>query len=354
MRRKSRTIKIGNVYIGGENPIAVQSMLSIKANDIEGNIKQALEIEKAGCDILRVAVPNMESIELVKRLKEVLTIPLVADIHFDYRLALAAADAGIDKIRINPGNIGSDDKVKLVAEKCLEKQIPIRIGVNAGSVEKFILKKYGEPSAEAMVESALYHAALLEKYNFYDIVISIKSHDVKIMMDAYRMLADKCDYPLHLGVTHTGVPKMGVLKSAMGIGGLLGIGIGDTFRVSLTAPPVEEVILGREILDALGMGSKVQIISCPTCGRCNTDIFGLTAKVEEALKQYDFPITVAVMGCVVNGPGEANEADIGITSGGNGKFALFLKGEIARIIPEENAMEELIIEVEKLKAQREG
>lgn len=347
-RRKSKIVQIGSLAIGCGEPIPIQSMLSTPWQDQEGNIAEARSLVEAGCEILRVAIPTPESVSLIPALKKEISIPLVADIHFNYQLALASAEAGIDKIRINPGNIGDDDRVRQVAEICKKKGIPIRIGVNSGSIEKNILKKYGEPTPEAMVESALYHASLLEKFDFTDIVLSMKSNDVPTMMSAYQLMAEKTDYPLHLGVTHTGSKTMGILKSAMGIGGLLAQGIGDTFRVSLTASTTEEILVGKDILQAV-YPTGVDLISCPTCGRCTTDVMGLTQQVETALKDIDFPLTVAVMGCVVNGPGEAKQADLGITGGGNGKCAIFYKGEILRTVPEEKAMEELLKEVDQLR-----
>ena len=346
--RKSLEVKIGNVKIGGGNPIAVQSMLNIPADDVSGNVKQALELEKAGCRIIRVAVPALENVVLISELKKALTIPVVADIHFDYRIALACADAGVDKIRINPGNIGSDDKVKLVADKCNELNIPIRIGVNSGSLEKSILKKYGSPCAEALVESALYHASLLEKYNFNDIVISLKSSSVKTMIQAYRLLASKCDYPLHLGVTEAGTKEIGIVKSSIGIGSLLADGIGDTIRVSLTANPVEEISAGINILKALDLKTdEPYLVSCPTCGRTQIDLIKIASEVESRLKEVHKPIKVAVMGCVVNGPGEAREADIGI-AGGNGEGLIFKKGEIIKKVSESELIDELFKMIDQL------
>ena len=346
--RKSKEIIIGNVKIGGGNPIAVQSMLNIPADDVAGNVKQALELEKAGCQIIRVAVPKLNNVVLITELKKALTIPVVADIHFDYKIALACADAGVDKIRINPGNIGSDDKVKLVAEKCKSLNIPIRIGVNSGSLEKSILKKYGSPCAEALVESALYHASLLEKYDFNDIVISLKSSSVKTMIDSYRLLASKCDYPLHLGVTEAGTKEMGIVKSSIGIGSLLADGIGDTIRVSLTANPVEEIYAGINILKALDLkNDEPYLVSCPTCGRTQIDLIGIASEVEKRLRDIHKPIKVAVMGCVVNGPGEAREADIGI-AGGNGEGLIFKKGEIIKKVSENELIDELFKMIEQL------
>lgn len=347
-RKMTKQVKVGNVLIGGGAPVSVQSMLNRPADDIEASVKQAVELEKAGCQIIRSAVPNMEAVKLIEALKENLTVPVVADIHFDYRLALACADAGVDKIRINPGNIGSDDKVKAVADKCREKNIPIRIGVNSGSVEKEILAKYGSPTPEALVESALYHASLLEKFDFSDIVISIKSSDVENMVRAYTLASEKCDYPLHLGVTEAGTARMGLIKSSIGIGSLLLNGIGDTVRVSLTDDPVKEVAAAYDILKCAGVKKDgVRIVSCPTCGRTKIDLIGLANKVEDALRGCEKNIKVAVMGCVVNGPGEAREADIGV-AGGDGCAMIFKKGEILRKVPENEVVEQLLKEIEKL------
>ena len=347
-RKITKQVKVGNVLIGGGAPVSVQSMLNKPAEDIEASVKQALELQAAGCQIIRSAVPNMDAVKLIEALKENLTVPVVADIHFDYRLALACADAGVDKIRINPGNIGSDDKVKAVADKCREKNIPIRIGVNSGSVEKEILAKYGSPTPEALVESALYHASLLEKFDFSDIVISIKSSDVENMVKAYTLASERCDYPLHLGVTEAGTARMGLIKSSIGIGSLLLNGIGDTIRVSLTDDPVKEVEAAYDILKGAGLKKDgVRIVSCPTCGRTKIDLIGLANRVEAALKDCKKPLKVAVMGCVVNGPGEAREADIGI-AGGDGCAMIFKKGEILRKVPESEVVEQLLEEIEKL------
>ena len=347
-RKITKQVKVGNVLIGGGAPVSVQSMLNKPAEDIEASVKQALELQAAGCQIIRSAVPNMDAVRLIEALKENLTVPVVADIHFDYRLALACADAGVDKIRINPGNIGSDDKVKAVADKCREKNIPIRIGVNSGSVEKEILAKYGSPTPEALVESALYHASLLEKFDFSDIVISIKSSDVENMVKAYTLASERCDYPLHLGVTEAGTARMGLIKSSIGIGSLLLNGIGDTIRVSLTDDPVKEVEAAYDILKGAGLKKDgVRIVSCPTCGRTKIDLIGLANRVEAALKDCKKPLKVAVMGCVVNGPGEAREADIGI-AGGDGCAMIFKKGEILRKVPESEVVEQLLEEIEKL------
>ncbi len=347
-RKITRQVKVGNVLIGGGAPVSVQSMLNKPAEDIEEGIKQALELQKAGCQIIRSAVPDKNAVKLIAALKENLSIPVVADIHFDYRLALECADAGVDKIRINPGNIGSDDRVKAVADKCKEKNIPIRIGVNSGSVEKEILAKYGAPTPEALVESAMYHASLLNKFDFDDIVISIKSSDVKNMVNAYTLASEICDYPLHLGVTEAGTSRMGIVKSSVGIGSLLLNGIGDTIRVSLTDDPVKEISAGFDILKAIGLKKNaVQIVACPTCGRTKIDLIGLANQVEAALENCEKPIKVAVMGCIVNGPGEAREADIGV-AGGDGCGMLFKKGEILRKVPETEIVSALLEEIDKL------
>lgn len=345
---QSKTVKIGNIHIGGGYPIAVQSMLNIPADDIEGNVKQALRLQKAGCQIIRTAVPDLKNVPLITALKQALEIPVVADIHFDYKIALACADAGVDKIRINPGNIGDETRVKEVADKCKEKKIPIRIGVNSGSLEKSILKKYGSPCAQALVESALYHASLLEKYDFNDIVISLKSSNVHTMIDAYELLSKKCNYPLHLGVTEAGTKEMGIVKSSIGIGALLHQGIGDTIRVSLTDDPVEEIYAANNILKALDLkADEPYLISCPTCGRTQIDLIKLANEVEKRLKNIHKPIKVAVMGCIVNGPGEAREADIGI-AGGKGEGLIFKKGEILYKLPEEKLIDKLFEEIEAL------
>jgi len=343
-----RTVKAGGVWIGGGHPVTVQSMLNMPAHDIPGSVAQAKALEAAGCELIRAAIPNKEAVALIPALKAAVKVPIVADIHFDHKLALEAAAAGIDKIRINPGNIGGEENVRAVATVCREKGIPIRIGVNGGSLEKEILQKYGHPCAEALRDSALYHARLLEKYEFYDIVLSMKSSDVPTMVKAYELTAECCDYPLHVGVTEAGTERMGLLKSAAGIGSLLLHGIGDTIRVSLTADPVKEVAAGRDILHALGLRQdRPRLVSCPTCGRTAIDLIGIAAEVERRLETVTKPITVAVMGCVVNGPGEAREADIGL-AGGNGKVALFKKGDVLRTVPEAVAVDELMREIEKL------
>lgn len=348
IRKATKQVKVGNVLIGGGAPVSVQSMLNRPAEDIEGSVKQALALEKAGCRIIRSAVPDMDAVKLISALKENLSVPVVADIHFDYRLALECAEAGVDKIRINPGNIGSDDRVKAVADICNRKNIPIRIGVNSGSVEKEILAKYGSPTPEALVESAMYHASLLNKFDFDNIVISIKSSDVENMVNAYTLASEKCDYPLHLGVTEAGTSRMGIVKSSMGIGSLLLKGIGDTIRVSLTDDPVKEVSAGYDILKALGLkNNAAQIVSCPTCGRTKIDLIGLANQVEEALENCEKPLKVAVMGCIVNGPGEAREADIGV-AGGDGCGLIFKKGEILRKVPESDIVKELLSEIDKM------
>ena len=347
-RRKSRKIKLGNTTLGGDSPVLVQSMLNVPSTNIDGSVAQAKALAAAGCQVIRFAIPDEAALDLIEPIKNAVDVPLVADIHFNYRLALGAARRGIDKIRINPGNIGSDDRVKAVADICREKQIPIRIGVNSGSLEKHILAKYGAPTPEAMVESAMYHAALLEKFDFNDIVISIKSSNVPTMIAAYEMAAQRCDYPLHLGVTEAGTERMGIIKSAAGIGSLLCHGIGDTIRVSLTDDPVKEVFAAMDILKAIGLKTdSPYLIACPTCGRTRIDLVGLAKQVEEKLRDVHKPIKVAVMGCVVNGPGEAREADIGI-AGGDGEGLLFKKGQILRKVPEDQLLTELMKEIDKL------
>ncbi len=344
-RRACKTVYVGGVAMGGNAPISVQSMLNVPAGDIAGNVAQAKQLAAAGCDIVRVAVPNKEAVQLIDAIKTAVDIPVVADIHFDHTLALECVAAGVDKIRINPGNIGAEDNVRQVATACRQKGIPIRIGVNSGSLEKEILEKYGHPTAEAMRDSALYHASLLEKYDFDDIVISIKSSHVPTMVRAYELVADACSYPLHLGVTEAGTARMGMLKSAAGIGAVLLRGIGDTIRVSLTASPVEEVYAGLDLLQALELRRNgAQLISCPTCGRTAVDLIGMAEQVEERLRDVKKPITVAVMGCIVNGPGEAREADVGL-AGGKGKVALFKKGQVLRTVDEKDAVEELMKEI---------
>lgn len=341
-------VKAGSVKIGGGADIAVQSMLNVPSTDIEGSVKQAVELEKAGCKIIRAAIPNMDAVKLIPALKEAVSAPIVADIHFDYKLALEACAAGVDKIRINPGNIGSDDRVKAVADACRARNIPIRIGVNSGSLEKEILAKYGHPTPQALCDSALYHASLLEKFDFTDIVLSMKSSTVSTMVKAYELASEQCDYPLHLGVTEAGTERMGIIKSAAGIGSLLMHGIGDTIRVSLTADPVKEVYAAYDILKALDIEKGgIQFVSCPTCGRTRIDLVKIAGEVEERLKDCKKNLKVAVMGCVVNGPGEAREADIGI-AGGDGCGLVFKKGEIICKVSEDKLVDALIDEIEKM------
>ncbi len=341
-------VTAGNVKIGGGAQVSIQSMLNVPSTDIEGSVKQAVELEKAGCEIIRAAIPNMDAVKLIPALKQAVKTPIVADIHFDYKLALEACAAGVDKIRINPGNIGSDDRVKAVAKACKLRNIPIRIGVNSGSLEKEILAKYGHPTPQALCDSALYHASLLEKFDFNDIVLSMKSSTVSTMIKAYELASQQCDYPLHLGVTEAGTERMGIIKSAAGLGSLLLHGIGDTIRVSLTADPVREVYAAKDILNALDIRkSGVQFVSCPTCGRTRIDLVKIAGEVEDRLKDCKKNIKVAVMGCVVNGPGEAREADIGI-AGGEGCGLVFKKGEIICKVPEDKLVDTLIEEINKL------
>lgn len=344
----TKQLKIGNVLIGGGAPVTIQSMLNVPAENIEAGVKQAKELEAAGCEIIRAAVPTLADVKLIAALKENVSIPVVADIHFDYRIALECVAAGVDKIRINPGNIGSDDRVKAVADACKSKNIPIRIGVNSGSLEKSILKKYGSPTAEALCESALYHASLLEKFDFTDIVLSMKSSNVGTMVKAYELASQKCSYPLHLGVTEAGTERMGLIKSAAGIGSLLLHGIGDTIRISLTADPVREIYAAQDLLKALGLRkSGITFVSCPTCGRTKIDLIALANEAEERLRDCKKNLKVAIMGCAVNGPGEAREADIGI-AGGNGVGLIFKKGEIIRKVPESELINELMKEIDKM------
>ena len=347
-RRYAKTIKIGNIKIGGNEKIAVQSMLNVPSEDIEGNVEQAVFLENAGCDILRVAIPDMNAIKLIPKIKEKLSIPLVADIHFDYKLAIESIFAGIDKIRINPGNIGGEDKIRQVVNACREKKIPIRIGVNSGSLQRDILKKYSHPCAQALFESAMCHAALLEKFDFNDIVLSMKSSNVLTMIEAYELAAKSCMYPLHLGVTETGTESLGAIKSAIGIGSLLAHGVGDTIRVSLTAPVEKEISYANDILKSLGLKNDgVEIISCPTCGRTKINLIDIVKEAEERLSFCKKNIKVAIMGCVVNGPGEAKEADIGI-AGGDGVGVIFKKGEVLKKVKEDMLLSELISEINKL------
>lgn len=344
--RNVRPVNVGSFTLDGKH-IYVQSMLNVISSDIEGNVKQAVQLEKAGCEIIRVSIPDEKALDLIPAIKDKISVPLVADIHFDYRLAIASAERGIDKIRINPGNIGSPDRVKAVADICRRKNIPIRIGVNSGSLEKDILAKYGSVTPEALCESALYHASLLERYDFGDIVLSLKASDVNKMIAAYRLVSQKTDYPLHLGVTEAGTYNMGLIKSSIGIGSLLCDGIGETIRVSLTDDPVKEVAAGFDILKAVGKHGGVKLVSCPTCGRTKIDLISLAGKVEQATSRIDKDITVAVMGCVVNGPGEAKEADIGL-AGGDGCVVIFKKDKIIGKFDEKDALTALLAEIERL------
>ena len=344
----TRQINVGGVTIGGGAPVVIQSMLNTKTTDVAGSLEQIRKLHAAGCQVVRLAVPNMEGARGFAEICKESPLPLVADIHFDYKLAIAAAEGGASKIRINPGNIGGEDRVKAVVDVCKDRGIPIRIGVNGGSLDKRLLEKYGHPTAEALVESAFEHLALLEKYGFYDTCVSMKSSTVPTMVKAARMFRERCDYPIHIGVTETGPVKMGLMKSAMGIGALLLDGIGDTIRVSLTDDPVEEVYAAKDILKAAGLRREgVNIISCPTCGRTRIDLIGLVNRVDEALKGCEKPITVAVMGCVVNGPGEAREADIGI-AGGDGWGMIFEKGEQKEKLPYDELLPALLKRIEQM------
>ena len=353
IRRKTKEIKVGKIAIGGNNPIAIQSMTNTDTHNKIATLEQIKQLEDLGCDIIRITVPDISAAETIPFLKENgVKIPIVADIHFDYKVALRCAELGVDKIRINPGNIGSDENVFAVVRACKSAGIPIRIGVNSGSLEKEILKKYGAPTAQALCDSALYHASLLEKYDFTDIVISIKSSDPYTMIEANKLLAQRCEYPLHLGVTEAGSKQIGSIKSAVGIGSLLCGGIGDTIRVSLTDRPEEEIGAAKQILNAIGVEgqSGLNIVSCPTCGRTKIDLISLVKEFEQRAKEeniMDKPLTVAIMGCVVNGPGEAREADIGI-AGGKGEAVLISHGEIVRKIPENSIVDTLIEEIKKL------
>lgn len=340
----SRVVKVGNLLIGGGNPIVIQSMTNTTTSDVEATVNQIKKLEAAGCQMVRMTINNEEAAKAIEEIKKRVDVPLCADIHFDYKLALLAIENGIDKLRINPGNIGSDENIKAVAEKAKEKNIPIRIGVNSGSIEKHILEKYGKPTADGMVESAMYHINLLEKNGFNDIVVSLKASNVKMMVEAYRKISKLIDYPLHLGVTEAGTAFQGTVKSAIGIGALLVDGIGDTIRVSLTEDPVEEIKVAKEILKVLGLiEAGVEIVSCPTCGRTEIDLIGLAKKVEKEFENENRKIKIAVMGCVVNGPGEAREADYGV-AGGKGVGVLFKKGQIVKKVDES----EILIELKKL------
>ncbi len=348
LRRKTKNFSLGNIAIGSNNPVLVQSMISVPSTDVKGTVEQAKQLKDAGCDVVRIAVPDKDAVALVDAIKCEVDIPLVADIHFDYKLALACADAGIDKIRINPGNIGDDSRVKEVANACLQKGICIRIGVNSGSLEKNILAKYGAPTAEAIVESALFHASLLEKFDFNNIVLSLKSSDAVTTYNTYKLVSQKCDYPLHLGVTEAGTRYNGIIKSSAVLGGLLLDGIGDTIRISLTDDPIEEVKAGIALLKSLGLRSGgPTIVSCPTCGRTRINLIKIADEVERRLANCDKNIKVAVMGCVVNGPGEAREADIGI-AGGEGCGVIIKKGEIIKKVDESKLVDELINEIERM------
>ena len=344
--RTCKAVKVGDITLDGKK-IYIQSMLNVPSDDIDGSVKQAIELEKAGCEIIRAAIPDLNAVKLIGAIKEKVSMPLVADIHFDYKLAIASARAGVDAIRINPGNIGDISRVREVVKVCTQRNLPIRIGVNGGSLEKDILAKYGSPCAEALVESALGHVKILEDCDFDNIVISIKSSNVDTMVKGYRLLAQKCDYPLHLGVTEAGTERMGLIKSSIGIGSLLLDGIGETIRVSLTDEPVKEIYAAKDILKAIGKGSGVRIVSCPTCGRTKIDLIGLAKKVEDLTKDINKDITVAVMVCVVNGIGEAGEADVGI-AGGDKCAVLFKNGKQICKLPEQEALKALIEEINKL------
>ena len=338
----TRQICVGGVKIGGGAPVSIQSMTNTPTHDVEATLAQIQALTAAGCEIVRLAVPDMAAARAIGAIKAGSSVPLVADIHFDYRLALEAVRQGIDKVRINPGNIGAPERVKAVAEACMDRSIPIRIGVNGGSLEKRLLEQYGGPTPEALVESGLRQAQMLEQFGFHDICISLKSSSVSTTMKAYRLMSERCDYPLHLGVTEAGTPELGVIKSAAGIGGLLALGIGDTFRVTLTADPVEEIFSAKKILKAVGLRREgPELIACPTCGRTKIDLIPMARRVEDLLRQVDKPITVAVMGCVVNGPGEARHADVGI-AGGQGEGELFQKGQVVARVPEDRLVDELM------------
>ncbi|CEP47140.1 4-hydroxy-3-methylbut-2-en-1-yl diphosphate synthase [[Clostridium] sordellii] len=348
-RRLSKEVSVGSLKIGGNNPISIQSMTNTDTRDVKATIDQIKRLEEVGCDVVRVAVPDMEAAKNIGEIKKNVNIPIIADIHFDYRLALEAIDQGVDGVRINPGNIGSIDRVKMVVNKCREKNLKIRIGVNGGSLEKELLEKYGSATAEALVESAMGHVKILEDLDFHNIVISLKSSDIYKTLDAYELIAKKVDYPLHIGITESGSVKKGTIKSSIGVGALLLKGIGDTIRISLTGDPTEEVIVGKEILRSLDLlNDKIKVISCPTCGRCNIDLISVVNEVEEKINKVDKDITVAIMGCAVNGPGEAKEADIGI-AGGKGEGLLFKKGEIIRKINGDKLVDELLAEIENYK-----
>jgi (E)-4-hydroxy-3-methylbut-2-enyl-diphosphate synthase len=346
-RRQCREVSVGNVKIGGNNPISIQSMTNTDTRDAAKTIAQIKALEDVGCDVVRVAVPDMEAAKAIGQIKKAVNIPVIADIHFDHRLAIEAIDQGVDGVRINPGNIGSIEKVKMVVEKCKQKNLKIRIGVNGGSLEKELLEKYGSATAEALVESALGHVKILEDLDFRNIVISLKSSDIYKTIEAYELIAKKVDYPLHIGITESGSIKKGTIKSSIGVGAMLLKGIGDTVRISLTGDPCEEIIVGKEILRSLNLlNDKIKVVSCPTCGRCNIDLISVVNEVEEKINYMEKDITVAIMGCAVNGPGEAREADIGI-AGGKGEGLLFKKGEIVRKIKGNDLVKELLQEIEK-------
>ncbi|MFL3052021.1 MAG: flavodoxin-dependent (E)-4-hydroxy-3-methylbut-2-enyl-diphosphate synthase [Candidatus Neomarinimicrobiota bacterium] len=351
-RRKTREVKIGNLIIGGEHSVTVQSMTTTKTDDITGTLKEVERLEEAGCHIIRITVPNKPAAKALYEIKKRMNVPLVADIHFDYRMALEAVDAGADKIRINPGNIGGKARVREVLEKVKGANLPIRIGVNAGSLEKDLIEKYGFPTAEAMVESAKRHIDICREHNFEDIIVSLKASDVNLMIGAYSLFSEKYDYPLHLGVTEAGPAKSGTIKSSVGIGNLLANGIGDTIRVSLTEDPVEEVHVGFEILKSLGLASKgVTIVSCPTCGRLEVDLFKIAGEVEEELKDVKTPMTLALMGCAVNGPGEATHTDLGIAFG-KGAGHLYYKGKKRGRVKESKAIDELRDMISEFEAEK--
>ena len=347
LRKKTRKVKIGNIFVGGDSPVAIQSMTFTKTSDKNATLSQIKELENAGCEIIRFSVPDEDSAQSIPYLKEHTNIPLVADIHFNYKLAVKSIEYGIDKVRINPGNIGSDENVKAVVDACKGKNVPIRIGVNAGSLEKHILEKYGKPTPEALVESASYHLNLLEKFDFYNTVVSIKSSDIRTTIEANRLFSERFDYPLHLGLTEAGTERFGIIKSSCAIGSLLCDGIGDTVRVSLTENCVKEVYAARDLLKSLGLRSGVNIISCPTCARCDYDVMGIASRLHELLDPVNKSVTVAVMGCAVNGPGEAREADIGV-AGGKGEALLFKKGVPVGKIPESEVIERIIREIEAM------
>lgn len=346
-RRLSREVSVGDVKIGGNNPISIQSMTNTDTRDAEATIAQIKRLEEVGCEIVRVAVPDMEAAKNLGKIKQGSGIPVIADIHFDYRLALEAIAQGVDGVRINPGNIGDIERVRQVVEACKERNLKIRIGVNGGSLEKELLEKYGSATAEALVESALGHVKILEDLDFYNIVISLKSSDIYKTIDAYELISKKVDYPLHIGITESGSVKKGTIKSSIGVGAMLLKGIGDTIRISLTGDPCEEVVVGKEILRSLDLlNDKIKVVSCPTCGRCNIDLISVVNEVEEKISKMDKDITVAIMGCAVNGPGEAREADIGI-AGGKGEGLLFKKGQVVRKIKGDSLVDELLAEIDK-------